>query len=173
MASCELLDSSSSSFSSDGEPVAGDSAPDFQLTTLDGKNKTLQDYRGKTVILNFWALWCPPCVSELPALSNLQEELKDSDVVVLTINVDSPEQLDKVKAHLAENNFSFQTLLDPELSSVNKYGVTGFPETVFIDKNGKFFAVMDPTSNKASAKFIRDRQWDSPPYVDLFRSNTH
>lgn len=156
------------------QPPAGTPAPSFTLPNISGQQKSLSDYKGKRVILNFWALWCAPCVAELPALSSLQQQLSTSDAVVVAINVDAPSKKDEVLQHVQQNGFAFETLLDPELSTVNQYGVTGFPETVFIDQQGGFLAVVDPNTKSLVTKFVGDRAWGSKAFVDLFRTdNAH
>ena len=65
----------------------GAEAPDFELTTLEGETVKLSDYRGKKVILNFWATWCPPCKAEMPHMQNFYEENKDKDVEIVAVNL--------------------------------------------------------------------------------------
>lgn len=153
------------------QPPAGTLAPVFTLPNIANQQKSLNDYRGKRVILNFWALWCAPCVAELPALSTLQQQLNNSNTVVVAINVDAPNKKDEVIKYVQTHNFAFETLLDPELSTVNRYGVTGFPETVFIDENGYFFSIVDPDHRKLVTKFVGDRAWGNKEFVDLFRTD--
>jgi cytochrome c biogenesis protein CcmG/thiol:disulfide interchange protein DsbE len=74
------------------EVEAGPKAPDFSLLDLSGQMKTLSDYRGKVVILDFWATWCPPCRMTIPELVRLQERYRDKGLVVLGISLDDPEQ---------------------------------------------------------------------------------
>jgi len=111
-------------------------APDFSLPDTDGKPHKLSDYRGKVVLLNFWATWCPPCRHEMPSMQVLSQELKDKPFQVLAC--DQQEDGDTV--------FSFTGLLNPEptfpilmdsKSSVSKeYGVPGLPTSFLIDKKG-------------------------------------
>jgi peroxiredoxin len=111
-------------------------APDFSLPDTDGKLHKLSDYRGKVVLLNFWATWCPPCRHEMPSMQMLFQELKDKPFQVLAC--DQQEDGDTV--------FSFTGLLNPEptfpilmdsKSSVSKeYGVPGLPTSFLIDKKG-------------------------------------
>lgn len=151
------------------QPPAGSEAPDFNLPNIDGEQKSLGSYRGKKVILNFWALWCAPCVAELPALNSLQQKLDDNTIIV-AINVDAPNKRGDVIQHLKQNGFVFETLFDPELTTVNQYGVTGFPETIFLDQNSNFSAIVDPKTRSLTTKVIGDRKWDEKEYVELFNS---
>lgn len=152
------------------QPIVDTEASQFTLPNLSHELKSLKDYRGKTVILNFWALWCAPCMAELPALSKMQQELSENGVSVVAINVDAPSKADEVRKTIKDNGYLFETLLDSEMTTVNNYGVTGFPETVFIDAEGKFFALRDPDEDILSTKFIRDREWGSETYLSIFRN---
>lgn len=111
-------------------------APDFTLRDMDGREHRLSQYRGKGVLLNFWATWCPPCVEELPSLQRLQEHSKTKNFVVLTVDVGEPAELikpflDKVSA----NNLI--VLLDLEGKAHKEWNVYVFPTTFLIDTEGK------------------------------------
>lgn len=113
----------------------GVKAPDFELKTLDGKQAKLSDYRGKKILLNFWATWCPPCKEEMPAMEKFHQKA-GSDVVILAVNID-PEN--DVKAFAKEMGVTFPILLDSQQAKnpVNeKYQVLSIPTTYFIDKDG-------------------------------------
>src|SRR4051812_32494844 len=71
---------------------AGDSAPNFSVTAIDGRTVTKDDFGGKLLVLNFWATWCPPCVEEYPSLDNLSRTLKAQGVVVLGVSIDKNEE---------------------------------------------------------------------------------
>ncbi|MDP4147615.1 MAG: TlpA disulfide reductase family protein [Bacillota bacterium] len=108
-------------------------APDFKLKGIDGKEVSLNDFKGKKVYLNFWASWCPPCKAEMPEIEKLYEETKDSDVVILAVSVDqNPE--DAVN-FIKSNNYTFKVLLD-DGNAANSYNISSIPASFFIDKNG-------------------------------------
>ncbi|MFD9625588.1 TlpA disulfide reductase family protein [Peribacillus muralis] len=114
----------------------GAKAPNFSLKTLDGKQVELADYRGKKVMLNFWATWCPPCKKEMPDMEKYAQQAGD-DVVVLAVNID-PEN--DVQAFVKENGITFTIPLDSNSAKnpVNeRYKVLSIPTTYFIDKQGK------------------------------------
>jgi len=125
--------------------LVGNTAPDFTVQDADRK-VTLHDLRGKVVVLNFWATWCPPCVEEMPSLVKLQSNLKDR-VVVLAVSVDEDER--SYRAFLKKNNVDLLTVRDPQQKSNELYGTFKFPETYIIDRQGvvqrKFIGPVDWT----------------------------
>ena len=109
-------------------------AADFTLKNKAGGNLRLNDYRGKVVMLNFWASWCGPCRKELPLLNGLYSQYKDLDFVILGINVDSDSSLaDKL---LKDIKVDFPILLDPKSDISTQYKVEAMPSSFFIDRNG-------------------------------------
>ena len=115
-------------------PLVGSPAPEFQLTNLSGTSQSLEQYRGKVVLLNFWATWCQPCTKEMPAMQTAYDTLQDQGFVVLAIN--ELEDIKKVRKHILEYQHTFDVLLDPDNQVANMYGVVGLPVSVFIDKSG-------------------------------------
>ena len=127
-----LLAGCSIGFSRDtgGEKIA----PDFQLKNLEGELVTLRDFRGKPVLINFWATWCPPCREEMPYLQQVYDEWTSKGLILLTIDIgESPTTINKF---FAENNLSLPVLLDTDKEIGQAYGITGIPETFLIDKDG-------------------------------------
>ncbi len=116
-------------------PVIGSQAPEFQLTDLEGKTTRLSQYRGRVVLLNFWATWCKPCTKEMPALQAAYDELRDQGLVVLAVN--ELDDLDRVREHIRERGHTFPVVLDHDNRVANMYGVVGLPVTVFIDETGR------------------------------------
>lgn len=110
----------------------GEEAPNFELKTLDGKTVKLSDYRGKKVILNFWATWCPPCKAEMPDIQKYYTEA-DDDVEILAVNIDP--QYD-VKKFVREANVTFPVLLDSDDEVNTLYRILTIPTTYFIDEEG-------------------------------------
>jgi thiol-disulfide isomerase/thioredoxin len=112
-------------------PIAEpDPAPAFTLTSLDGKEVSLSDFGGEWVIVNFWATWCPPCVSEMPYL----QTLADRGLNVLGINmVETP---DVVKPFLLKYGISFPVLMDPDVNTILDYQARQLPRTVIIAPDG-------------------------------------
>ncbi len=108
-------------------------APDFALTTLEGKSITLGEYRGKIVLINFWATWCPPCRAEMPELNAVAQAHRDQ-LIVLAIN--NGETIERVQSFVAEFQLTFPVLLDPDGAVASKYAVLGLPTSFFVDRNG-------------------------------------
>lgn len=112
----------------------GSEAPDFTLTDLEGKRVTLSDLRGKNVFLKFWTSWCDPCKDEMPDLVQIQQEYQEQDLVVLTVN--TGEDQDTVKKFIEENGYTFQVLLDSDLTVARLYNTSNIPVSFFINKEG-------------------------------------
>jgi len=109
-------------------------APDFHLPDLDGAEVNLSDFKGKPVLLNFWAGWCRPCEEEMPYLQQVYEEWSDQGLVVLTVNLgDSPSEVNRF---MQNNQLSLPVLLDIKQSLAQEYNVASIPTTFFIDKDG-------------------------------------
>jgi cytochrome c biogenesis protein CcmG/thiol:disulfide interchange protein DsbE len=107
-------------------------APDFTVQDAE-RTVNLRDFRGKVVVLNFWATWCPPCIEEMPSLSSMQAQLRDR-VSVVAVSVDhDPEAYSRF---LREHNIQLLTVRDAEQKSNLMYGTTKYPETYVIDGNG-------------------------------------
>ncbi|MFD3445667.1 peroxiredoxin family protein [Microbacteriaceae bacterium 4G12] len=116
----------------------GKAAPDFELQALDGSKMKLSDLKGKKVILNFWATWCPPCKEEVPEMQAFYEKHKDN-VVILAVNYTISEKAgaeEKVKNFAKENGVTFPILLDTTSNVGNMYKVISLPTSYFIDTNG-------------------------------------
>jgi peroxiredoxin len=116
-------------------PTVGTQAEDFRLTDLEGKSQSLGQYRGKIVLVNFWATWCKPCTTEMPAMQTVYEKLRDKNFVVLAIN--ELEDDEKVREHIKQYGHTFPVLMDHDNKVANQFGVFGLPVSVFIDQEGR------------------------------------
>lgn len=110
-------------------------APAFSLKNLSGKEESLKDYRGKVLLLNFWATWCPPCREEMPALESLYRTLKDQGFVVLGISSDAFGER-AVKPFVEEFGLTFPMLLDQNLKITHLYRVNYRPTSYLVDRQG-------------------------------------
>jgi peroxiredoxin len=115
-------------------PEIGAQAPDFALRDLEGNEVRLSDYRGRTVLLTFWATWCGPCRLEMPTFEGRYQELKDDGFTVLGLNYDEP--VEDVSAFRDELGLSFPLLLDPGGSVQRLYRIRGYPTSIFVDAQG-------------------------------------
>jgi cytochrome c biogenesis protein CcmG, thiol:disulfide interchange protein DsbE len=131
---------------------AGSAAKPFSFE-LNGKPAQLSDLRGKVVVLNFWATWCPPCVEETPSLVALQREIEPRGGMVLGISVDVDAQA--YTQFLQTNGIDFATYRDPTSKIPAEYGTFVYPETYVIDRQGriarKFVGAQDWTSTEMTA----------------------
>jgi peroxiredoxin len=110
---------------------------DFMLADLQGKVWHLQELRGKVVLVNFWATWCPPCRKEMPDLATLYSRFKDQGLVVLAI---SDEEAAKVNPFIAERKIGYPILLDPGRAVNEAFHVEGIPKSFVYDRTGKLVA---------------------------------
>lgn len=149
---------------------SSEAAPDFELVGLDSKTYHLSDFKGQVVLLNFWATWCGPCVLEMPSFERLYQSLKAKGLQVIAINMDAPGSDAAVKKFSESYGLNFTVLRDPNYLVADKYGVTGFPETFIIDREGKFISFKDPSSGNQIVRIISDRPWDSVNYLKELES---
>lgn len=115
--------------------VEGKKARDFTLPDLNGGKVTLSDLRGKVVLLNFWATWCPPCREEMPSMESLHKKYEGKDMVVLAVAIDRKgEKI--VRPFIEEKGFTFPVLIDKKGDVSDSYGVFAVPTTYIIGKDG-------------------------------------
>ena len=107
---------------------------DFTLEDLNGNKVTLSELKGKKVFLNFWATWCPPCKAEMPDIEKLYQETKDTDLVILAVNVGEDKKT--VQGFVKDKEYNFNVLLDVKGEVSQLYQVTGIPTSYFIDTEG-------------------------------------
>ena len=115
-------------------PEIGKLAPDFELSNLDGQVVSLSDFRGKPVLLNFWATWCGPCRFEMPFIQKMYEELSGEGLVILAVNLQ--ENPARVKKFVENLGFTFPVLLATNQEVSLAYNIRYIPTTFFVDKNG-------------------------------------
>lgn len=119
-------------------------ALDFTLTDQFGNTHTLDQYKGKTILLNFWGTWCGPCRSEMPDLQAVYEDYgnNEKDLVVLGVaapNLGQEGSVEDITAFLEENGYTYPTLMNEDASLFYSYGISSFPTTFMIDKNGNVY----------------------------------
>ncbi len=144
-----------------GDPVGrGSPAPPLSLVRLypppPGERVDLEEFRGRAVLLNFWATWCKPCEEEMPALQRLYQALRGEPFELLAVSVD--EDPGVVEAFRARLGLDFPVLHDPEKKAARAYQVFKYPETLLVDPTG---TVVE--------RFVGPREWDAGIYVDRIR----
>ena len=113
----------------------GDTAPSFKARTIDGsKSLDLEEYRGKVVLLDFWASWCPPCLKSLPKYNDLRREIGTANFEIVAVNVD--ENTDDARKFLQKYPVSYPIAKDPKGVLPGVFGVKAMPTSYLIDKNG-------------------------------------
>jgi len=140
-------------------PIAeGQVAPAFALPSFaDGAPVRLEEFRGRVVLLNFWATWCKPCEDEMPSMERLHLQLEGKPFALLAVSVDA--HRDEVKVFRDRLELTLPILLDPEKKVANAYQAFRFPETILIDAQGK-----------VAGHFIGPRDWSSPTYLEKIQA---
>ncbi len=138
------------------EPSVRLEAPAFSLTSLDGKELGLEEFRGKLVLLNFWATFCAPCREEMPSMERLWQRFKEKGLVIVAINVDRG-GADRVKKFVEEVGVTFPVLFDPEGRVRRNYEIFALPTSYIIGRDGRFLG-----------KIVGERRWDEPEFTELF-----
>lgn len=118
-------------------PRVGDEAPDFEAVSLaDDSRVSFSDYRGNVVLLNLWATWCAPCRYETPYLQSVHEKYSERGLKIVGVSVDLRTSRDAVEEFLAENEVTYDQLLDPDGMTTDIFGAIGLPATFLIDAEG-------------------------------------
>lgn len=133
-------------------------APELRLLDLNGKTQDLKNYRGKVVLLNFWATWCPPCVKEIPSLNNLRKQFSPDDFVVLSVDVG--EELKDIQAFLEHLPADYPVLVDTTSSSSEAWQLKAFPSTYVIDRKGRLRYM-----------YFGGLEWDEPEIIKFLEKN--
>jgi peroxiredoxin len=132
-------------------------APGFELQDMQGVNHQLKAYAGKTVIVNFWAVWCAPCRKEIPAMNRALAILNDENITMLGINVG--DQQEAIEAFSKDFPMDFTVLMDKTGAVSQHWQVTGFPTTFIINPQGEIVH-----------RAVGDREWDQKNMLDSVRS---
>jgi peroxiredoxin len=134
------------------EPYAIPTTPPLVLTDIHGKVQRLQDYRGRVVLVSFWASWCPPCVREMPSLNRLQGIMKNKPFTVLGVNIG--ETVPKIKTFLQDKQVDFNILMDTDQKAYSAWNVYVVPSNFIVDRNGK-----------VRLGSVGGIEWDSPDII--------
>ncbi len=142
-----------------GVPQQTMDAPPFSAEDMNGKQVSLDSLKGKVVLLNLWATWCPPCRSEMPSMEKLYQKLKDSNFIILAISTPAPprETREKIVDFINDNGYTFPVLIDDSREISYQYGSGSIPTSWIIDAEGKVLA-----------RFVGAMEWDSEFMVKVF-----
>jgi peroxiredoxin len=151
-----LILGSCTQMEANADPRDGKPAPDLTLKTTDGKEIKLSDLKGKVVVVDFWATWCPPCRESLPNLAKLSSDKALADKGLKVIAIDSRESLNVVKSYIEKNNLSLTAALDSDGSAGDAYNVTGFPTTIVIGRDGVVQHVIEGFGGKPTEDELKD-----------------
>jgi len=136
-----------------GRPVA----PEFELQDTVGKVHRLSDYRGRPVLINFWATWCPPCRDEIPSMNRAWGKIAKENIAMLAINVGEDE--DTIFVFTADYPADFPILLDTDGEVIGQWPVKGLPTTYIVDPEGRI-----------AYRAIGGREWDDEQLLDALRT---
>ncbi len=132
-------------------------APELDMRDLDGVQHTLAAHRGKVLIVNFWATWCPPCREEMPSMERAWQAVRDQGIVLLAINVGETEE--QIWNFTGNYPVTFPLLLDEDGSGTQRWPVQGLPTTYVVDAEGRL-----------AFRAIGGRDWDDPALLDQVRA---
>lgn len=140
--------------SASSSKAAEKAAPDFTVQDTNGKNVSLSDFKGKPVVLNFWASWCPPCKSEMPDYEKMYQQYSPKDVVFMMVNLTDGdrETTATAKRFLSDNHYTFSAYFDTEFSASDAYGISVIPDSVFIDRDGNVVGTYEGMIDAATMK---------------------
>ena len=130
---------------------------DFTLSFLNGGSGTLSDYKGKVVILNFWATWCPPCRAEMPSMETLYQRYKDQGLEMLAVNLRENNAV--VRQFIRNGGYTFPVLMDNDGRTGNTYGIEAIPTSFIIDRDGKIIG-----------RLVGSIYWDTPQVFAAFEA---
>jgi peroxiredoxin len=135
------------------------SAKPFEVPTPEGGKISLGDFRGRVVLLNFWATWCGPCKDEMPAMERLYQKHRAQGLVVLALSNDSEGSTERVARFIKESGFTFPVGLDPQLRVASLYRVRVLPSSLVIDRKGSLTHIA-----------LGPREWDRGAAARFFES---
>jgi cytochrome c biogenesis protein CcmG, thiol:disulfide interchange protein DsbE len=142
-----------------GPAVQGQVAPNFSFNDRSGKRLSLADFRGKVVLINFWATWCPPCRDEMPSMQSLQRQMDRNEFAILALSVD--DSWDQVNQFINQSGLDLPVYADFDKKISSLYGTFKFPETYVLDREGIL-----------ALKVIGPTDWAAPEMLSFLRKLT-
>ncbi len=144
----------------------GSRAPEIKGVSIGREPLSLSDIKGKVIVVNFWASWCPPCIAELPALQSLYESLREKGIQVVGVAVD--DTIENIAAITAQFKLTFPIIIDTKADSKRLYEIKGLPETFVLDEKHQVMIVIDPEEKTPVTRIIGPRPWGESDVVRLF-----
>ena len=135
-------------------------APNFTVQDMNGNNVSLSDFKGKPVVINFWASWCPPCKAEMPDYEKMYKEYAPKGVVFMMVDLTdgSRETVPIAKKFLQDSGYTFTAYFDVKSSAANAYGISSIPTSIFVDRDGNvasgFIGMIDANKMKTNIELI-------------------
>ncbi|WP_193495119.1 TlpA family protein disulfide reductase [Nitrincola alkalisediminis] len=129
------------------------------FTQVEGSSAALDDYKGKVLLVNFWATWCPPCIHEMPAFNRLQQTFTDEPFQIIAINAGEAQETVVEFLEAFETELIFPVWLDPEWKGFGEFGLRGLPTTLLFDKDGNLIE-----------RVVGEKEWDQPDVYEPIRS---
>jgi peroxiredoxin len=142
-----------------GPAVQGQMAPNFSFSDQFGRKLSLTEFRGKVVLINFWATWCPPCRDEIPSMESLQRQMDKNEFAILALSVD--DSWDQVNQFKNQSGFDLPVYADFEKKISSLYGTFKYPETYVLDREGI-----------VALKIIGPTDWTAPELLAFLRKLT-
>jgi len=139
-------------------PAENSPVPDITVSSLNGTALKLSDLKGKVVLLNFWATWCPPCRDEIPSMMKLDKAMTGKPFQLVAVSIDEGGR-SVVGSFFKSSGMNIPAYTDPDGSATKTYGITGVPETFIIDKQGVL-----------AKKIIGPIEWDNPDVVSFLQN---
>ena len=137
----------------DIDEIVGKKAPDFTLKDVSGRDVAFASFKGRAVLINFWATWCPSCRSEMPALNRLGKELRGRGLAVIAVSADR--SAETVKDYLMKNPLDFPILVDQDSRVARQFKVFSLPTSFLVDRNGSILY-----------RFLGEEEWNSPEMLE-------
>ncbi len=136
----------------------GDKVPDIKVIRDDGKLVSLASFKGKVLLINFWATWCPPCVREMPDLNKLYSMLHKKGLEIVAI-ANPRDSLDRIRSFFKFNGIQFHYYMDQDFTAARAFMIRALPTTFIVDKKGV-----------VRNRFVGARPWTAPQFINYFNS---
>ncbi len=127
--------------------------PPLVLKGIDGKSYDIRQFRGKVVLVNFWATWCEPCRDEMPSIRRLSEQMKDKPFTVLAVNVDEPEA--RIRRFMEEVSLPFPVLVDDGMEAVKAWNARILPSSFLVDRDGRVRYIVTGETDWSAPKLVK------------------